>query len=111
NPVDHATRTYAGPTPNRHRICEDPPCKPVTVLESSLQFTAPTYSVNEDGVAVTITVTRTGSTAGAVAVRYSATGSTSNGATGGGSCATPGVDFIGTGGSLICTGGDASPKT
>src|SRR6185369_8384096 len=46
---------------------------PTPVQSSFIQFSSASYSINEDGRAVTITVTRTGNTAGTASVHYSST--------------------------------------
>lgn len=66
----------------------------------TLQFSSSTYSVNENGASVTITVTRTGGSSGAVGVSYS----TSNGT------ATAGSDYTSTSGSLSWADGDTTDK-
>ena len=67
----------------------------------SFQFSLSTYSVNENGGSVTITVTRTGGSNGAVGVSYA----TSNGT------ATAGSDYTSTSGTLSWADGDTSSKT
>lgn len=66
-----------------------------------LQFSAPTYSVNESGVTASITVTRTGGAAGAVSVQY---------ATADGTAAQPG-DYTSAANTLSWADGDAAAKT
>jgi hypothetical protein len=66
-----------------------------------LQLSASAYSVNENGGTVTITVTRTGGSDGAVAVSYA----TSDGS------ATDPADFLDAAGTLNWADGDAAPKT
>ncbi len=56
----------------------------------TIQFSLPTYTVNESGRRATITVTRTGGTASGVGVSYA----TSNGT------ATAGADYTATSGTL-----------
>jgi hypothetical protein len=56
----------------------------------TLQFSSPTYSVAENGVSATITVTRTGGSSGATSVEYFAFAGT----------ATAGSDFIATSGTF-----------
>jgi uncharacterized delta-60 repeat protein len=69
----------------------------ITILSGgTMQFSSSTYSVAEDGGSATITVTRTGGTAGATAVNYSTSGSS----------ATPGSDFTNTSGTLNFADGD-----
>ena len=70
----------------------------------TLQFGSSTYSVGEATSTVTLTVTRTGGTDGAVGATYALANGT---ATGGASCA-PGIDFVNTGGTVSFTNGQAS---
>jgi hypothetical protein len=65
------------------------------------QLSASAYSVNENGGTVTITVTRTGGSDGAVAVSYA----TSDGS------ATDPADFLDAAGTLNWVDGDAASKT
>lgn len=67
----------------------------------TLQFSSPTYSVNESGGTATITVTRAGGATGAVTVNY---------ATADGTAAQPG-DYTSASGTLSWANGDTSPKT
>ena len=67
----------------------------------TLQFSSSTYSINENGASVTITITRTGGSSGAVGVSYS----TSNGT------ATAGSDYTSTSGTLNWADGDTADKT
>ncbi len=66
-----------------------------------LQFSSATYSVSEAGPTATITVTRTGSAAGAVSVNYA----TSNGT------ATAGSDYTTASGTLSWIDGETTSKT
>ncbi|MFA5996433.1 MAG: Calx-beta domain-containing protein [Candidatus Paceibacterota bacterium] len=66
-----------------------------------MNFSAPTYSVNEDGAAATITVTRTGSTTNSAGVHYA----TANGT------ALSGADYTATAGDLSWAIGDTAAKT
>jgi Calx-beta domain len=66
-----------------------------------LQFSAPTYTVNENAHTATITVTRTAGSSGAVSVFVS---------TGLGT-ATPGVDYVLTGNAITFVDGDNTPKS
>ena len=66
----------------------------------SIQFSAPTYSTTESR-AVTITVTRTGGTVGAVSVGYT----TSDGT------ALAGSDYVAKTGTILFEDGDATPQT
>jgi hypothetical protein len=68
----------------------------------TLQFSAPTYSVHENGVNATITVTRSGGSAGTVSVDYATTS---------GGTATAGVDYSTNSGTRTFTNGDTTPKT
>jgi autotransporter-associated beta strand protein len=68
----------------------------------SLQFSAPTYTVAENGVSVTISVTRTGGSANAVSVQF---------ATVTGGTATAGADYTSTNGTLNWANGDTATKT
>jgi hypothetical protein len=67
----------------------------------SLEFSAANYSVNESSGEVTVTVDRTGGSAGPISVNYSATNGT----------AVAGTDYTSTGGTLDWAGGDTTPKT
>src|SRR5207253_1069097 len=67
----------------------------------TLQFSSATYSVNENGGNATITITRTGGSAGAVGVSFA----TSNGT------ATAGSDYTGTTQTVSFAAGDAVNKT
>jgi hypothetical protein len=71
------------------------------LVPGTLQFSAPTYSVNETGGSVTITVTRTGGSSGAVTVHYA----TANGT------ATAGADYTTSTGTLSWPSGDTAAKT
>ncbi|MCJ7830726.1 MAG: hypothetical protein MUP74_04985, partial [Desulfobacterales bacterium] len=66
-----------------------------------LQFSAPDYTVYEDGGFAEITVTRTGGSDGTVSVIYAASDGT----------ATQGADFAETGGTLSWDGGESGDKT
>ena len=74
---------------------------PVTGLNGALQLSAPTYSVNENGGTATVTVTRTGSSLGAVSVAYS---------TNDGTAKQPG-DYTSTSGTVSWSDGDSSSQT
>jgi hypothetical protein len=69
-----------------------------TQASGILQFSAPSYTAAEDQQSVTLTVTRTGSTAGTIAVQYA----TSDGA------ARAGTDYIPVSGTLTFADGVAS---
>jgi hypothetical protein len=73
----------------------------------SVQFSSANYSVNENGGTVTLTVTRTGGTSGAISVTYATASGTATGAI---PCAA-GVDFVSTNGMLNWADGDSAPKT
>jgi CSLREA domain-containing protein len=73
-------------------------CVMVTASPGTLQFSAATYSVNENGVNATITVTRTVGSYGAVSVQYA----TSNGT------AAAGADYTATSGTLSFANGETS---
>jgi hypothetical protein len=67
----------------------------------TLQFSAPTYNVNENGGQATIVVKRTGGSNGAVSVQYATTAGT----------ATSGSDYDDAGGALNWADGDTADKT
>ena len=81
----------------------------LTILDANpaglLQFSAPTYSVNESGLAATITVTRTGGSTGAISVTYATSNATGNGS------ATAGSDYTAKTGTLNWQAGDTTAKT
>ena len=68
----------------------------------TLQLSASTYSVNENGGQATITVMRTSSSTGAISVQYT---------TAPGGTATAGSDYTSTSGTLNWADGDSSSKT
>ena len=70
-------------------------------FSGQLQFAASGYSVNESAGTITITVTRTGGSDGAVTVAYS----TANGS------ATAGQDYTAVAGTLSWAAGDSAAKT
>jgi len=72
----------------------------VKVEPGRLQFSPASYAVREDGLAVTVTVTRTGSSKGAASVDYS----TADGS------AKAGQDYVATSDTLSWADGDMSPK-
>ncbi|HYW69453.1 MAG TPA: Calx-beta domain-containing protein [Pyrinomonadaceae bacterium] len=77
-------------------------CVPVTSPQAgSLQFSAPAYSINENGAQATITVTRSVGQSGAVTVDYATADGT----------AKAGSDYTSVKGTLIWANGDTSPKT
>ena len=67
----------------------------------TLSFSSTTYSVSENGVNATVTVSRTSGASGAVSVNYS----TANGT------ATAGSDYASASGTLSWTNGDSANKT
>lgn len=71
-------------------------------VSAKIAFTASTYSVNENGGEATITVSRTDSNVGAVAVNYSTTAD---------GTATPDADFIPKSGTLNWAAGNMSDQT
>jgi len=71
----------------------------------SLQFDSATYNVGEAGPTVTITVTRTGGSDGAVSATYSTGGGT---ASGGVSCMDAGADYAGVTNSIFFANGQTS---
>jgi ribosomal protein L35AE/L33A len=72
-----------------------------TAAAGSLQFAAKSYSVSQNAGSLTVTVTRTGGSSGAVSASYS----TANGS------ATAGKDFTATSGTVEWADGDALAKT
>ena len=70
-------------------------------VPGTLKLSAPSYSVGEAGPTVTLTVTRTGGSDGAVGVHFT----TGNGT------ALAGSDFTAAAGTLSWLSGDASPRT
>ncbi len=81
----------------------------LTILDANpaglLQFSAPTYSVNESGPTATMTVTRTGGSTGAISVTYATSNATGNGS------ATAGSDYTAKTGTLSWAAGDTTAKT
>jgi hypothetical protein len=75
----------------------------------SLQFSSSAYAVNEGGT-VTLTVTRTGGSAGSVSVPYTLSDGGGGGtpATGGALLTTAGTDYVNTGGTLVFGNGVTS---
>jgi uncharacterized protein YhfF len=78
-------------------ITEDDPVPPA----GSIQFSAPTYSVAEDAIMATITVTRTGGSYGAASVNYATSDGTATLADG---------DYTDTSGTINFADGDAASK-
>ena len=73
----------------------------VELNPGTLQFQSNGYNVGENGSFVTVTVTRTGGSDGAVGVNY----------TTGSGTATAGADFTTTSGTLLWADGESSPKS
>lgn len=88
------TPIYATITINDNDSSPPPPA-------GSLQFSAPTLSVNEGAGSATLSVTRTGGSTGAVSVNYATSAGT----------ATSGTDFTAANGTLNWATGDAAAKT
>ena len=105
----------ANSTPGSYQVTANvtPPLSPAAVFHltnlapGTIQFGAPAYQQNESGGTVTITVTRTGGSAGAVTANYSA----ANGTAGGGASCSAGVDFVNASGTLFWADGDSSDKS
>ncbi|MDH3816288.1 MAG: aggregation factor core protein MAFp3, isoform C, partial [Acidobacteriota bacterium] len=89
--------TLGAPSSAVLTITEDDPTPPT----GSVQLSAATYSVAENGTSATITVTRAGGDFGAASVNYT----TSNGS------ATAGSDFTAAAGTIDFADGDAVAKT
>lgn len=73
--------------------------------QPTLQFSSPSYSVNEAGPTATITVSRTGASDNLVTVGYLTTGGTAT--AGGGTCGV-GIDYAATSGLLTFAPGELS---
>ena len=71
------------------------------LVAGTLQFSASSYSVNESGGSIAITVTRTGGSSGAVSVQYASSDAT----------ATAGADYTAASGTLSWAAGDTMAKT
>ena len=95
-----ATDTFNG-LGSHTALCGGDPTPTPPPTPGALQFSATTYSVSEGGASVTITVTRTGGSDGAVSVNYA----TSNGS------ATSGDDYTAASGTLNFANGDTTGKT
>ncbi|HEY0461476.1 MAG TPA: Calx-beta domain-containing protein [Pyrinomonadaceae bacterium] len=76
-------------------------------MPGSVQFAQAFYTVGEGGGSVTLTVTRTGGSSGAISVNYVFAGGTASGA---GSCAA-GIDYAVASGTLNWADGDSASKT
>jgi CSLREA domain-containing protein len=77
----------------------------VTPQPGALSLNSATSSVNENATLLSLTVSRIGGLSGTVGASYGFADGT---ATGGASCATAGVDYINTGGSVSFLTGEAS---
>jgi hypothetical protein len=101
--------TLSNPT---NAVLVNPTAAEITLLDNDLggklQFSAPVYSVNENGGEAVITVTRIDGGASGVTVAYStADGPAPSGATGG-SSAGVGVDYLARAGTLTFGAGETS---
>lgn len=72
-----------------------------------VQFSAATYTISESAGSATITVTRTGSSAGTVSANFA----TANGSATGGTLCTAGIDYIGKSEPLSWANGESGAKT
>lgn len=88
--------TYLAATPASQSLTVSGTPRPGTV-----QFAQAAYSVAENGASVTLAVTRTGGTDGAVSVDYFTTAGT----------ALAGLDFVAASGRLTWTAGDGAART
>lgn len=75
--------------------------KAAIAAPGTVQFSAPTYTTSEGGVAASIAITRTGGSLGAVAIDF----------TTGGGTATAGADYTATSTTVSFADGDTAPKT
>ena len=91
--AQNSTPPTPAPTPT-----PTPTPTPSPVQNSIIQFSSATYSINEDVRSVTITVTRTGNTAGTASVHYSSTDAS----------AINGSDYNATSGTLTFAAGESS---
>ena len=101
---DNETFTVSLSTPTGNAIVGSPSVFTVTVVDDDgprVQFSASSYQVDETGGSVDLTVTRSGSTDGAVSVDW---------ATGGGS-ASPGQDYVAGSGTFDWADLDGEDKT
>jgi hypothetical protein len=73
----------------------------------TLQFSASALEVNENGSSVTVTVTRTGGSAGAASINYATNDGTANG----GAACGAGVDYVNASGTLSWADGETTSKT
>ena len=90
-------------SPTGGAVVGTPGAAVLTIIDDdvTLQLGSATYQVPEGGGAITITVTRLGTTTGAVSVDYAASGVT----------ASPGLDYTSVSGTLSWPGGDGADKT
>jgi hypothetical protein len=94
--IDPPTAGPSGAGPAESSQVPDPTPNP-----GSLQFSAPTYAAGEGAGTATVTVTRTGGTAGSVSASYG----TSDG------IATAGSDYAAASGTVTFADGDSAPKS
>jgi hypothetical protein len=94
--------TLSAPSPGATIGAQNPAVVTIVDVENGVvQFASPTYTVAEDGGSITITVTRSGGSTGAVSVNYATSSGT----------ATSGSDFTATSGTINFAAGDSTPKT
>lgn len=79
----------------------------ISVVQSTVQFSASSYAVAEGSELVTITVTRTGDS-GAASVNHATIPA---GASGDTSCGGPGIDYVSQSGTLSWAAGETTAKT
>jgi hypothetical protein len=91
--AQNSTIPTPAPTPT-----PTPTPSPSPVQSSFIQFSSASYDVNEDAGSVTITVTRSGNTAGTASVNYSSTDAS----------ALKGSDYNATSGTLTFAAGESS---
>jgi len=104
-PTENLSLTLGSPTGNASIGTQSTATFDIIDNDSTLQFSAPTFRIREDGTAVAaVTVTRLGSSADAV----SATVKLSNGNT---PSAIAGLDYTGTDIAVNFAAGDSAPKT
>ena len=89
--------------PTGGAILGSPTSAVLTIVDddTSLQLASATSSVAEDGVSITLSVTRSGSTTGTVGVSYATSDQT----------ALAGSDYVANSGTLSWGPGDGTPKT
>jgi len=79
----------------------------VPAASGTIQFSSATYQGNENAGAITLTVTRSGGTDGAVSAQITFSGGN---ATGGTSCSTSGVDYINSAITVNFAAGSSTPS-